>query len=69
MDIPEIARILAVADAYDSMTSDRAFRSRMTQQQVMNELEKGIGKQFDPVFANIMLEIIKNDVDFELREK
>ena len=51
------------------MTSDRAFRSRMTQQQVMNELEKGIGKQFDPVFANIMLEIIKNDVDFELREK
>ena len=67
--IPEEARIIAVADAYDAMTSRRSYRSILPQAAVREEIEKGIGTQFDPVFAGIMLEIIAEDADFTLREK
>ena len=69
MDIPDLVRIISVADAYDSMTSIRAYRERMTQAMVRAEIEKGMGTQFDPIFANIMIDIIDGDKDFELREK
>lgn len=67
-DIPEEARIIAVADAYDAMTSNRSYRGIIPQDVVMSELEKGSGTQFDPKFAAIMLEIIKEDVEFKLHE-
>ena len=57
-DIPEIARIIAVADAYDAMTSYRSYRSPLSKQDVRNELKKGIGTQFDPNFARIMLRLM-----------
>lgn len=69
MDIPDIVRIISVADAYDSMTSIRAYRDRMTQAMVRAEIEKGMGTQFDPIFANIMIDIIDGDKEFELREQ
>lgn len=56
--IPEIARIIAVADAYDAMTSRRSYRDILPDAQVRAEIEKGKGKQFDPVFADIMLSIM-----------
>ena len=56
--IPEIARIIAVADAYDAMTSRRSYRDVLPEEQVRSELEKGKGTQFDPVFADIMLSIM-----------
>ena len=68
-DIPEEARIIAVADAYDAMTSCRSYREPMPQQRVREEIAKGRGTQFDPVFANIMLDMIDEDVDYEMREK
>ncbi len=68
-DIPEEARIIAVADAYDAMTSHRSYRDVIPQEVVKGELEKGSGTQFDPQFAAIMLEIIKEDVDYKLREQ
>ncbi|WP_036609940.1 HD domain-containing phosphohydrolase [Oribacterium sp. P6A1] len=67
-DIPEEARIIAVADAYDAMTSNRSYRGIIPQDVVRNEIEKGSGTQFDPGFAAIMLEIIKEDVDYKLHE-
>ena len=67
-DIPEEARIIAVADAYDAMTSNRSYRGVLPQDVVRSEVEKGSGTQFDPKFAAIMLEIIKEDVDFKLHE-
>ena len=67
-DIPEIARIIAVADAYDAMTSNRSYRNAMPQSVVRLEIEKGIGTQFDPTFAKIMLQMIDNDVDYTLHE-
>lgn len=67
-DIPEAARIIAVADAYDAMTSHRSYRSVLPQAQVRRELELGMGSQFDPVFARLMLEMMDDDPDYRLRE-
>ena len=68
-DIPEFAKIISVADAYDAMTSNRSYRSSLTQKEVRAEIEKNTGRQFDPEVAQKMLEIIDADVDYLLREK
>ncbi len=68
-DIPEEARIIAVADAYDAMTSRRSYREVLTQEYVRAEIEKGKGTQFDPRFADIMLMMIDEDPDYTMREK
>ena len=67
-DIPEEARIIAVADAYDAMTSNRSYRGVIPQDVVKGELIKGSGTQFDPRFASIMLDIIAEDTDYTLHE-
>jgi putative two-component system response regulator len=67
-DIPEEARIIAVADAYDAMTSNRSYRSQMLQSAVAAVFEKCKGTQFDPRFAAIMLEMIAEDKDYRMRE-
>lgn len=65
--IPEEARIIAVADAYDAMTSDRSYRSGMDQKKVRTIIEEGKGTQWDPHFADIMLEMIDHDKDYRMR--
>lgn len=65
-DNPEIARLVAVADAYDAMASKRAYRNVLPQAVIRSEIEKGIGTQFDPRFASAMLEIIDEDAQFQL---
>ncbi len=67
--IPEIGRIIAVADAYDAMTSNRSYRKLLPQETARAEIGTGIGTQFDPDFAKIMLEMIDEDKDFNMREK
>lgn len=67
--IPEFARILAVADTYDAMTSNRSFRTLFPQQFVRAEIEYQMGKQFDPEIAQIMLDMIDDDKNFDLRQK
>lgn len=66
--IPEEARIIAVADAYDAMTSHRSYRGVIPQEAVKEELVKGSGTQFDPRYAAIMLQMIEEDVDYKLHE-
>ncbi len=66
--IPEEARIIAVADAYDAMTSRRSYRGIIPQNIVRSEIEKGIGTQFDPKFARIMLNLIDEDKDYTMKE-
>lgn len=68
-DIPEEARIIAVADAYDAMTSYRSYRKAMPQEMVREEIEKGMGTQFDSEIAKIMLAMIDEDTEYTLREK
>lgn len=67
--IPEIARIIAVADAYDAMTSRRSYRSALPQAVVRAEIERGRGLQFDPQIADLMLEMIWEDADYEMRDE
>lgn len=66
-EIPKEARIIAVADAYDAMTSKRSYRDVMAQERVRREIERGRGTQFDPQFADVMLDMMDEDVDFKMR--
>ena len=61
-DISEEARIIAVADAYDAMTSNRSYRGALPVEAVRGEIEKGKGSQFDPKFADIMIEMIDEGI-------
>ena len=49
--ISPLARIVALADCFDAMTSDRPYRKGMSAETAFAEIEKQSGKQFDPVFA------------------
>lgn len=68
-DIPEIARIIAVADSYDAMTSKRSYREPIPQQKVREEIVKGIETQFDPQFAKIMIHLIDLDIEYKMKEQ
>lgn len=68
MHIPEIARIVSVADAYDAMTSHRGYRKEMSQSEVREQIAEGIGTQFDPMFGQTMLELIDRDTGYTMKE-
>lgn len=68
-EIPETARVIAVADAYDAMASKRSYRDVLPQREVYEEIKKGKGTQFDPFFAEIMLQMMEEDKDYGMREK
>lgn len=67
-EIPEIARIIGVADSYDAMASNRSYRMALPQEVVRAEIEKGKYTQFDPAIADIMLQMIDEDVEYNMRE-
>lgn len=67
-DIPEAARIIAVADAYDAMSSDRSYRKRLPDERIIGELTDGKGTQFDPKFADVMISIIKEEAGSARKE-
>jgi len=67
--IPEIARILGVADSYDAMTSNRSYRDALPQEVVRTEIEKGKGTQFDPQIADIMMQMMDEDTGYQMRQR
>lgn len=62
-DIPFLARVVAVADAFDAMTSRRSYRDELDLEYVKNTIIKGKGKQFDPEVADAFLNILNNKFD------
>ena len=56
-EIPRLARILSVADAFDAMASDRAYRRKMSKEKVLNIISQESGKQFDPEAVAAFLKI------------
>ncbi|MEF8823985.1 MAG: PAS domain S-box protein [Desulfohalobiaceae bacterium] len=58
-DIPLPCRILAIADAYDAMTSDRPYRNALTQEEAISELRRFAGKQFDPELVEQFIQILE----------
>lgn len=67
-NIPLIARIISVADAYDAMTSNRSYHKIMPQSVVREEISRGMGRQFDPAIARIMLEMIDEDIQYDMKQ-
>lgn len=70
-DIPYVARIVAVADTFDAMTSKRSYRDSLPIDVVRAEIERCSGTQFDPNIAKVFLDIMNNDFDLirEIQEK
>jgi len=60
-EIPEIARLLAVADAFDAMTSNRSYRGARSVPEAAAELRKWAGTQFDPAFVDAFVTAIERD--------
>ncbi len=60
-DIPLASRILAVADSFDAMTSDRPYRKAMSIEDAIEELRSNSGTQFDPCIVNAFIEIVEKD--------
>jgi putative nucleotidyltransferase with HDIG domain len=56
-EIPIEARVLAVADAFDAMTSDRPYRRALSRTEALAEVERCAGTQFDPRIAQVFLEL------------
>lgn len=59
-EIPEMARIIGIADAYDAMTSNRVYRKRLSNEKVIAEIKRCSGAQFDPKLAEIFVKMIES---------
>ncbi len=70
-EIPFLARIAAVADTFDAMTSKRSYRDALDIQYVKDEIQRCKGTQFDPQIADAFLDILENNFDKinEIQEK
>ena len=66
-NIPYLARITAVADTFDAMTSKRSYRDALPMETVISEFERCKGTQFDPKIADVFLDMIRNHFD-EIKE-
>jgi hypothetical protein len=59
-EIPLIARIICVADSFDTMNSNRVYRKKLTKECIINEIETNKGRQFDPEIADVMLKLLRS---------
>jgi diguanylate cyclase len=60
-EIPKLARILSIADAYDVMTHGRPYKEAVTQEEAMEEIKTCSGTQFDPEVVNIFIQTMKEE--------
>jgi response regulator RpfG family c-di-GMP phosphodiesterase len=67
-NIPVLGRVVAIADAYDAMTSDRAYRKALPHEMAIDEIERCSGTQFDPDISDIFLKIIEEYRDEQLKK-
>ncbi|HNR90069.1 MAG TPA: HD-GYP domain-containing protein [Spirochaetota bacterium] len=58
--IPRLARIIAIADAYDAMRTDRPYRRALSRARAIRELKNGRGTQFDPALVDSFLKLVKD---------
>ncbi len=65
-DIPKLARILSVADSFDAMASDRAYRRKMDKYKVLDIISENAGKQFDPVVVAAFLSVADQELGDEI---
>lgn len=67
-EIPVLARILAIVDAYDAMTENRSYRRAMTENEAIDELQNHAGRQFDPALVAVFIkDVIKKRLSNKIR--
>ena len=57
-DIPLIGRIICVADSYDAMSSNRVYRSKLSKEEIEEDLRRNSGTQFDPEIVEVFLKFL-----------
>lgn len=62
-NIPYLARITTISDAFDAMSSKRNYRNELTLDNIITEIENNKGIQFDPNISDVFLDILKNHYD------
>lgn len=65
--IPLLARVLAVADVFDALVSDRPYRPGMSEQQALRIIEQGCGSHFDPEIGSLFLEMMRGEAVASVR--
>lgn len=68
-DIPLCARIICVADSYDAMNSDRCYRKHLSEEVILQELDRNAGKQFDPEIVCHMIDMIRDGFVKEVKNE
>ena len=66
-DIPVAARCLAIADAFDAMTTDRPYRKGMSVDYAIQQIEAGKGTQFEPELAQLFVKLV-NDMEIVVKK-
>jgi len=62
-EIPLVARIVACCDAYNAMTTDRAYRTALSREEAIGELRLGAGTQFDPEVVEALISAVEHSVE------
>ena len=65
-DIPLVARMVGIADAYDAMNTNRCYRLKFSEERIISELERCRGKQFDPDLVPYLISMIKDGTVYRL---
>ncbi|HEY8395532.1 MAG TPA: HD-GYP domain-containing protein, partial [Bacilli bacterium] len=60
-EIPLLARIISITDAYDAMRSDRPYRKALTKEEALQEIKNNAGTQFDPEFAEFFVNMMREE--------
>lgn len=70
-NIPYLARITAIADSYDAMSSKRTYRNALPKEDIRNEFIKNAGLQFDKELSNVFIDILDNNYEdiLKIQEK
>ncbi|TCZ76334.1 diguanylate cyclase [Paenibacillus albiflavus] len=65
-EIPKLARILSVIDSFDAMTTERPYQTTKTFDEAIGELKRCAGQQFDPIYVELFIQMIKSKYEFKL---
>lgn len=66
-EIPVACRVLAIAEAFDAMTTDRPYRKKISPAEVAREIENCAGTQFDPYLAQSFISyLVKTKIDLQI---